>query len=347
MVSTCTAPSASTQRRRRSGLESIWSRARSESRVASTSLPPSSAAPACGARRRRRPTGRPSRAPPARRPIRCLCPRRRSRCRTPRAASMISRCMTSIRERTRGTALTGDTAALTSSPRISTATSSSSTVIVGARGRCRSRSGIRRSARRPRRGRGRRRRGGASTRSPRGTSHPCRGSATPAVGRRRGTCSTCPIPTCRRRRRRLRTQRCSRGASLPVSHPIPGFQGGQQVLGARSSSTTSSTSPVSRPGSWSMRTSSMLTSLSPASANSRARARRAGRAATRTPTGSGAPALRACPGSPGSRRRRQRAATAATPGRCVPRASMTASSGSRTWSAGPAPGRRWPETIWP
>ena len=43
VVSTCTAPSAST-----SGDEvrvvSIWSRARSESRVASTSLPPSSAA---------------------------------------------------------------------------------------------------------------------------------------------------------------------------------------------------------------------------------------------------------------------------------------------------------------
>ena len=36
------------------------------------------------------------------------------------------------------------------------------------------------------------------------------------------------------------------------------------------SSTTSSTSPTGRPGSWSMRTSSMLTPLSPASANSRA-----------------------------------------------------------------------------
>ena len=50
------------------------------------------------------------------------------------AASMISRCITCIRERTRGTALTGDTAAFTSSPRIGSATSSPSTVIVGPSG---------------------------------------------------------------------------------------------------------------------------------------------------------------------------------------------------------------------
>ena len=47
---------------------------------------------------------------------------------------MIWRCITCIRARTRGTALTGDTAALTSSPRISTATSSPSTSMVGADG---------------------------------------------------------------------------------------------------------------------------------------------------------------------------------------------------------------------
>ncbi len=47
---------------------------------------------------------------------------------------MAARCSSTIRARTSGTALTGETAALTSGSRIAVATSSPSTVIVGASG---------------------------------------------------------------------------------------------------------------------------------------------------------------------------------------------------------------------
>ena len=50
------------------------------------------------------------------------------------AASMAARWMPSSRARTSGTALTGETAALTSGCRIAVATSSPSTVMVGASG---------------------------------------------------------------------------------------------------------------------------------------------------------------------------------------------------------------------
>ena len=117
--------------------------------------------------------------------------------------------------------------------------------------------------------RARRRRGAASTRSSRGTSHRCRGSGARAGRRPRERCWTCPIRRCRRSRPRCPGRHCSQPASLPVGHPAPRFERGQQVLGALLVDQQLD-QPTGRPGSWSMWTSSMLTSLAPASANSRA-----------------------------------------------------------------------------
>ena len=60
------------------------------------------------------------------------------------------------------------------------------------------------------------------------------------------------------------------GPTLPVGDPFPGLETRARSDSAAVSSTTSSTSPTGRPGSWSMCRSSMLTPISPTSANSRA-----------------------------------------------------------------------------
>ena len=218
---------------------------------------------------------------------------------------------------------------MTSSPRIATATSSPSTVMVGPGGSVPE--AIRGSSQR------------AATASGSCTSTPWRSIhqviaryiapgvevAQPQPPRRhRGTCSTCPIRTCRRRRRRPRSR--GRGALLTRRQAyrwVTQSLASREVsrCSARSSSTTSSTRPVSRPGSWSMRTSSMLTSLSPASANSRASSPGWSGSETKTDAGRAHRARRACPGSPGCPPRPRRAPPPAPPGRPSPTAAMTAS----------------------
>ena len=152
-----------------------------------------------------------------------------------------------------------------------------STVMVGPSGSVPdSIAGSSRARPRPRPCRRRRRRRAASTRSSRGTSRRCRGSAGPAGRRRRARCSTCPSRRCRRRRRRgdpvcRGARRVLTGEKPTGGSSSPGIrERAQQLLGAGRRSTTSSTRPTGRPGSWSMWTSSMLTPISPASAKSRA-----------------------------------------------------------------------------
>ena len=82
----------------------------------------------------------------------------------------------------------------------------------------------------------------------------------------------------------------------------PSFEGGEQVLGARLLD-HSSTSPTGRPGSWSMCTSSMLTPLAPMSANSRASSPGWSGTEHVDRAQSPEPGRRACRGCPGCRRR--------------------------------------------
>ena len=122
----------------------------------------------------------------------------------------------------------------------------------------------------------------------------------------------------------------------------------ERPAGARrgSSSTSSSTSPTGRPGSWSMWTSSMLTSLAPASANSRASS--PGWSGTETKTDARRPrrARRACPGSRGCRprpRSRISPSAARSPRRRPRRSGRRAGRGPR--SSRPATAAAFPVTI--
>ena len=160
----------------------------------------------------------------------------------------------------------------------------------------------------------------ASTRSSRGTSRRCRGSAGPAGRRRRARCSTCPSRRVRRWRRRpcchggrsccglpadLGVSSTQRAAYRWVVHPRISERR-QQVLGAASLDHAARPGRLARPGSWSMWTSSMLTPISPASANSRASSPGWSGTDDEDRRASAAPGRRACRGWPGCRRRRGR-----------------------------------------